>query len=151
MQDFYRLSSNRWSKIDQVLFGNSLPVERRGLGREGLGGRRPFFAGGGLRYRTFYDWPDRFATDSIEHKDKAMLGYLRKRFDVPAENCDIRQYWRGRWIVVPDIVMGSLEMPHALPGRGVETDNASPKQIVARTVATVVVAGWCAEWEIDVA
>jgi hypothetical protein len=76
---------------------------------------------------------------------------LRDGFDATAVGGDVAEHGRGRDVVVPDPVMQRLEVPHALAGLCVETDDRFSEEIVPGTSASVVVARRFFERKIDVA
>ena len=54
---------------------------------------------------------------------------------------DVDHVRRRRDVVVPDIVMNELLVPHSLAGLRIETHQAAGEQIVARTMAAVEISG----------
>src|SRR4029077_10712057 len=92
--------------------------------------------------RALFDRPHRFAGDAIERVDPSLFGRLSDRLDRPAIDDKIHQDRRARDIHVPDAMVHQLEMPLALTGLEVKRYEACAEQIVAWTMAAVVIAGW---------
>ena len=66
-----------------------------------------------------------------------------------AVDADVEQVRRHRRVVVPDVVMDHLEVPLALAGLHVERDKAVAVEVVARTMAAVLVAERHADGDVD--
>ena len=92
-------------------------------------------------------WP----VDAIEHEGKRLLRQLHDGPDPTAVDCDVRQNRRGWQIVVPQIVMHELVVPHAFARLALDADQRVRKQIVARPMPAVHVAGRTRERQIRVA
>ena len=139
-------------EVRQVLDPGALHRERRRLGREGLGGRHDFaFEVGVGRRRALLDGPDRLAGHSIERVDEPLLGDLGYSLHPTSIDGDVEQIRRRRAVVVPDLVMNELVVPHPLAGAYVETDDAVGEQIVTQAMAAVVVRGHRRGRNVDVA
>src|SRR5215471_2893954 len=114
--------------------------EWRRLGWERLRRRCPFTRSRGLRHGTLLDRPYRLTRHAIENKGKALFGHLHNRFDRFATDSDIRQDWRGRQIVVPEIVMHELIVPDTFARFRLEAHKTVAEEIVAKPVASIHVA-----------
>ncbi len=145
-----RLGAHFRREVDQVVrnFDEVARVSGR-LGGERLRGRGLLAGHIGLRHRTFLDRPDRLAGDAIEHIKERFLAGQGDGFDGLAIDIDVGQDGRGGKIVVPDGVMHDLEVPLALAGLQIDADQAFAEQVVAGTLAAVVVRGRDFDRQID--
>src|SRR5215831_9831843 len=114
--------------------------EWRRLGWEWLRRRCPFTWSRGLGDRTLLDRPYRLTCHAIEHKGKALFGHLYDRLDRFAVDSYIGQDWRGRQIVVPEIVMHELIVPDTFARFRLEAHKTVAEEIVAKPVASIHVA-----------
>src|SRR5262249_49655215 len=80
-----------------------------------------------------------------------LLCHLRDDLPLFAVYTDIEQHWRRSGIPIPDVVMNELVVPDAPTGFRIETNDAVGEKVIAGPVATIIVARWCFDWEIDVA
>ena len=125
-------------EIDQIVFGEALPVDGGGTGRKRLRRRIPFtrhVAGGNGQ---FLDGPDRLARLPVEGVDERLFGHLGDNLAAVGQ---VGQHRRGRVVPVPDVVVNQLIMPLALAGLDIERDHAVGEQIVAWAVGAETVAG----------
>src|SRR5205814_3570593 len=93
----------------------------------------------GLRYRALLDRPHGLAADTIEDVQETLFGHLSERFNFRAVDRHIRKERRRADIPIPNIVMDKLIVPDALAGARVETEHAIGEEIVAQTMAAVVI------------
>ena len=128
-------------EVDDVGFEKPLPLERRRLGGEGLRRRVPLARHRALLDRPLFDRPHRLAGPAIEDEHPALLGRLRDGLDRLSVDRDVREDRRARDVVVPDAVVHELVVPDALAGLQIDGDEAFAEQVVAGTMAAVVVAG----------
>ena len=112
-----------------------------GFGRERL--RRPGLLArhGALLDRPLLDRPQRLAGDAIEHEQEAVLGGQRHGVDRLAVVLDGDQLRRRGEVVVPQVVVHDLEVPHALAGARVERDQRVRVEVAADAIGAVVVVG----------
>ena len=145
-----RLRAHRRREVDQIVghLQQRASVGRR-LGRERLRRRRLLPRHVGLLHRPLFDRPDRLAGDAIEHVEKRLLARHRDRLDQLAVHVGVEQDRRRRHVVVPDRVMHDLEVPLALAGLQIDADDAVAEQVVAGTMAAVVVRRRILDRQID--
>ena len=132
---------NLWCEINEVVFAKALSVKRCGLGWKWLCWRRPLTWSISLRYRSFFNWPDRLPRYSIEHEHKALFrdqSYDLAFYSVDHEICE---YWCRGIVPVPDIVVDCLKVPHTLTGFRIQAHDAGRKKVVSMPMPTVVVTG----------
>ena len=122
--------------------------ERRRFAGERLRGPRLLARHVALRNRALLDGPQRFATHALEREKKPLLG--RRNHDVGLATVvhDGDEIWRGREVVVPQAMMGHLEVPHALARTCVETKQRLAEQVRALALAAIPVVTWRADREI---
>src|SRR5258708_6273300 len=100
--------------------------------------RRRYLAGNiGLRNTPFFHAKNRLAVFAIQNKEIASLRSHANRGNSLAVAIHVEQDGRRRHIVVPEIVMHSLEMPHALAYIGAKSHYRDCKQVVAQALAPV--------------
>src|SRR5262245_7595030 len=99
--------------------------------------------------RPLLDWPHGLTGDSIEHVQPRLFVWLRYRLDRPAVDGDIGQNRRTRNIPVPEIVVNELVVPDSLAGREIEGNQAVGKEVGARPMTAVGVAGWHLYRDVD--
>jgi hypothetical protein len=149
MEDLECLRTKLRGEVDKVSFTNSLSVERSGLCGKRLCSRRSLLTRSRLRHGALHYWPDWLPGCAVKHKNKTMFGNLCQRFYRTAVHNNVREDRRRGRVVIPDVMVCRLEMPHALARTSLNANDACSEQIVSRTVTAVVVTGWCAEWEIN--
>ena len=71
----------------------------------------------------------------------ALLGDQHHDLAFYAVDHEIREDRCRRIVPVPDIVVDCLKVPHALTGFRIQADYACRKQVVAMSMATVIIAG----------
>src|SRR4029453_7369604 len=67
----------------------------------------------------------------------------------PASLLDVKQSRRPRQIGVPDVVVNDLEVPQVLSGIRIGCDEARAEEIVAFTIAAVLIHRRRAKWHVD--
>ena len=149
--DADRLLPELRREVHQVVDRDSLQVEGRRPGREGLRRRVPLprHAAGG--HGPLLDRPDRFARHAVEDVGEGLLARLRDGLDLAAVDGDVQQVAGGREVVVPQAVVHGLEVPDPLAGLGVDADDALREQVVAGAHAAVPVVRWGPGGQVDVA
>ena len=142
----FRQRENFRRKIDQIFFGEALPIEgRRPCGKRLCGGV-PFTGYISSWNRQLFDRPDGFASLPIEGINIRLFGNLH--YDLST----IRQIRQDRcgWVVpVPDVVMNQLVVPAALASLDVQSHQGVRKKIVTGSVAAEAVAGGRFHWQVD--
>ena len=118
----FRLELRR--EVEHVLRQESLPLDRRRPGGEGLRRRIPLARHRAFLDRPLFDRPHRLAGLAIEHEDEALLGRLRDRRDLPAVDGDVDEDRRARHVVIPDRMVHELVVPDALAGLQIDRDQA---------------------------
>ena len=103
-------------EVDKVFDGRALAVVSGWFRREWLGGRVPFSGHIPLRYRPFFNGPDRFAGLAVKHVEERLLAWLCDGFDFSTVDDDVDQDGRTRHIEAPDGVMYELKMPASVTG-----------------------------------
>ncbi len=98
-----------------------------------------------------FDGPHGCAVHAIEHEQVRPLRYLRDGADRFAVHSDVDEIRRRREVVVPDVVVHELLMPHAFARSRVEADEAAGEQVVAGSVAAVKVARRRFDRQVEVA
>ena len=147
--DLQRPPSDLGRIVDELLFGPSLQIERRRLGRERLGGRQLLARHQGLRHRPLLDGPDRLARLAVQRIEEGLLGGLEQSLDLFAIDCDVHQDRGGGCVVVPDVVMDQLVVPSPFAGLDVQRDDARAEEVVTRTKTAVKVHGGAVRRDID--
>ena len=111
-----------------------IPCRSNGAGFVGNGcvGGVPLAGYVALRHGPLLDGPDRLAGDAVEDVGEGLLARLRDRLDLAAVDRDVEQVAGGGEVVVPEAVVHGLEVPDALPGLGVDRDDALGEEVVAR-------------------
>ena len=104
-----------------------------------------------LRNSDLIYGPYRRTCAAIKHKCQSLLGDLRNRGNLSALHRDIEKNGRRRRVVIPDRMMNGLKMPDPLTGRGVEAHQALSVEVVAESVAAVIVAGRRLDRKVNVA
>ena len=137
--DLFHRGSGFFRDIGYVSGVEALAGHRCRLHRERLGRPKLLTTYVGHGNRTLLDRPDRPPRFPVKEKQEALLRRLDHCVERPAilRHADQRRL-RGQ-IVVPDVVVHRLEMPDALPGRGIECEHAVSKQIGPDAVAPVEV------------
>src|SRR4029453_16489399 len=138
-------------EVDQVVLTHALDLNRRRLGWEGLRGSRLLARYTGLRHRAILDRPQRRASHAVEHENVSLLGHLRDCLDAPPVDRYVDEVGGRRQVVIPDVVSGELVVPDPLTRAGVEAHQRVAEEIVAVSVAAVVVVGRRAEGQVNVA
>ena len=124
-----------------VIFGERLPHEGCGLGRERLRRPRLLERRIALRDRTFLDRPERLTGDPVEHVEESGLARMGHDIDFLAVVPDADELRRGDVVEIPEIVMHGLEVPQALAGLHVERQQAVGKEVLAGAIAAIEVGG----------
>ena len=150
-RDLQRLLAQFRREVDEVVLRRALAVEGGRLGRERLGRRQHLAGHGALRHRAVLDGPDGLAGDTVEDVGERGLRDLGQRLDGLAVDHDVHDVRRRADVVVPDAVVDGLEVPDAFAGFDVQADDALREQVVANTVAAVVVVGRRGQGDVDVA
>src|SRR5579863_5564315 len=91
-------------EVDQIVFAETLPVDGRRLGGEGLGWPGLLARNRGRWNRTLLDRPYRLACDAIKHIQESGLVRCDHRLDAFSIHCDVTQNWRRGCVVLPNIV-----------------------------------------------
>ncbi|MNP06011.1 hypothetical protein D3C76_979780 [compost metagenome] len=94
-----------------------------------------------LRYRTLFDRPDVFARQTVNYKQKALLGGLNQRRDLLTVYGDIHQRRRRVDIVIPHVVVHPLTRPDDFTGVDVQRGGRGAEWNRIDAVATPVVGG----------
>src|ERR1022692_3654312 len=139
--DFDGFRSQLRREIDQVAGGDALPVERRGPGGKWLGWGGSFAGHAGLGHRPLLDGPHRLAGDAVENECESLFCDLCDGLDPFSAHRNVGENWSRREVPVPKVVVNGLEVPNALPGPRVQTNQAVGKEIVAQPVCAVEIAG----------
>ena len=167
-----RLVSHRWC-VHAVVAGLAVLdtaielVERRNtphvtIGKPGLlergvvgvrlCGRAQIGLGTALGYRLFGGpAAEQFAGLAVEDEDTALLGrHHQRRHLVAVAVREIDQRGLAARIIVPDVHMRGLEMPHRLAGRGIQCHDAGGPLVHGRRArARPVIAGGVGHGQID--
>ena len=138
-------------EVDEVVDGDALPVEGRRLRGERLRRRGALAGHHRLRHRALLDRPHRLAGLAVEDVEERRLARLHHGLDAPAVDRDLAERRRPYGVVLPDVVVHHLEVPHPLAGRGVERDEAVGEEVVPRPVPAIDHAGRRRERHVDVA
>jgi hypothetical protein len=147
---FDRLGAQLGSEVDQVVVRDALHVERRRLGRERLRAHRLLARHVRLRHRALLHRPDRLAGAAIEDVGERLLRQLHDGRDPLSVDGDVDQDWMRRHVVVPDVVMNELLVPHLLAGLRLDGHECVAIEVVARPMAAVDVVGWRLDRQVDV-
>src|SRR5437016_2385339 len=91
------------------------------------------------RHATFLDGKDGLARVAIEHEELARFRTLNNDVDSAAVVGDRRQRRRGRYVVVPQVVMHGLKMPNDSTSRRTDRDDGVCVAIVAASLAAEVI------------
>src|SRR5262245_15385334 len=149
--DVQRLLAQFRLQIDQVVLAHTLKVDRCRPGRKRLRLRCALTGDVGGRYRSIFDRPHRLAGYAIEDIYKGLLGDLGHCLDAPSVYCDVDQIGRCWRVVVPQSMSDELVVPYLLAGCRLDAHEAVAIETVSRAMPAVVVVGWRADWEVDVA
>ncbi len=122
---------------------------RRRLGRVELRLRELLARHLRLRRRLLHHRPDRLAGVAVVGIQVRLLGHLEEARDAAAADVDVEQDGRRRVVVVPDVVLHRLLVPHPFAGLDVERDDARAEEVVAGTEAAVVVDGGAVGRDVD--
>ena len=141
LDDIDGLGTQFRREVDQVFGVDRLARISGGLGREGLRLGSLLAGHVGLGDGLFNDRPDRLAGQTVEHIEERLLGRHGNGLDRLAVDIDVGQQRRRGHVIVPDRVMGDLEVPLQLTGVDVQANDAVAIEIVARTGAAVGVVG----------
>ena len=57
---------------------------------------------------------------------------------------DIEQFGSVRVVKIPNVVVDHLEVPNSFSGSRIDADKTFGEQVVAQTVSTIPIIGWCA-------
>ena len=128
-------------QVGHIILGEVHPDHRRRFQRKGLCRPQLIAWNVGRRHGPLLDRKHRLALDPVEHERQSHLAHLHhgvKPFPA-VSNRDQRRL--ARQVVVPHIVVRGLEVPDALPGRGVQCQNAVGEQVHPFAVAAVVIEG----------
>ena len=129
-------------EVDEGVDRDAVDVKRSGLRGERLGGRDPLTGGVRAGDRALDDGPHRLAGHAVERVGHGLLGELNHRLDFAAVDDDVHQDRGHVVVVVPQVVVHGLEVPHHLAGLGPHADEAVGVEVVAGAVPAVhVVAG----------
>ena len=124
----FRLQLRR--EIDHIVLGEPCQIEWRRLGRNRLRRRGVLTRNGRLWNRPLFDRPHGLTGHPVEHEYPRQLAGLDDRLDSLPVDRDIRKRGAQR-IHVPQIVVGQLKVPDALPGLRVEANgNAVGEEIL---------------------
>ncbi len=104
-----------------------------------------------LRHRTFFNGPQRLARHAVEYVEKTKLGGLGDDVHVLSIVLNREQFGCGSGVVIPQIVMHELEVPQALAGPRVKSEQAIAKQIGSGAVRSVEIVGRGAKREVSYA
>ena len=91
-----------------------------------------------MRDGSFLHAEERPAVGAIEKKQRSLLGEFGDAGNDFAADFNVEQSGRRGNIVIPQIVMHELLIPHEFAGRRVERDKAVVVKAVAETIAAVV-------------
>ena len=131
LDDLERLGAQLRREVDQIVDGKPLTVERRRLGREGLCRPRLLPRRRGRRHRPLFNRPHRLPRHAVKHEQEAVLGDLHHRLDGLPSDGDVAEHGRRRQVVVPQVMMHELVVPHPLAGPGVEAHKAVAVEILS--------------------
>ena len=137
-----RLGAQLGGEVDDLVEVHALRGRRRAVwwGRAGVGAVRSPVTSVCGTVRSL-DRPHRLSGPPVEDEGEGLLGDLRHRGDHAPVDDQVRDDGSRRRIVVPHAVVDRLEVPDAFAGCGVQRDEALREEVVARTVAAVVVVG----------
>ncbi len=121
--------------VRRIGFGEELSREGRRLHRDGLGGPGRLPHQVGRRRRDLLDGEERLARLAIEEEDEARLRGLGDGVDLPSLVVDGHEDRSGGGIPVPDVVVGHLVVPDALPRRRVEGEDAVREEVLPHAIA----------------
>ena len=147
-RDLFRLSKQLWREVDQIFFLNALKLERRRFRRERLRRRIPFARHGALLNRLLDDRPHGLSGLAIEDVEEALLARHRGNLPGLAVYRDVRKDGRAGEIEIPDAVVDELKVPLPFSCVQVDCHQRLCEQVVARTVAAVVIAGRKLDWHV---
>ena len=134
---------------DEIVPRHAHPGERTGLLGDRLRRRIPLARHVGLCLRTFVDAVDRRAVLAIQDEHERRFPDLRERRNRLAVLPDVDQAWRGREVVVPDLVADVLEVPLQRARLRVEGHRRVAEEVVAGPIAAVVVHARTADRHVD--
>src|SRR6185437_3111905 len=89
--------------------------------------------------RALFDAEDGLAGVAIEDEHQAGFADGYERGNFLAVFIDFDKSRSGRQIVVPEVVVDGLEIPLQLSGVGVDGDDGIAEEIIAGTIATIVI------------
>jgi len=125
----------------QFVWRHGLPHEGGWPGWNGLRGCWLLAGSAVLRDRNFVDIEQRLASLAVQHVHKALLAGLYHGRDRVAFTPDIAEHRLGAQVVVPNVVVGGLEVPDVFPGNGIQCQHAVGVQVVSGAIGPVVVIG----------
>ncbi len=128
---------------------DSLHVERRRFRQEGLRLRGLLSRHVRLRHRALFYRPHRTAVAAIEDVREALLRQLHDDRDPLSVDGDIEQDRMCRHVVVPDVVMNQLLVPHLLARARFHRDERVAIEVVTGAMATVDIVGWRLDRQVD--
>ncbi len=89
---------------------------------------------------------ERLSCPPLEQPHPAVFGDLRQSIDHAPVLPDLDQSGSGGQIAIPDIVPHELEMPHALAGFRIQSEQTIGEQVIAQAVRAVEIecsgTGW---------
>src|SRR5229473_4347688 len=112
LQEIDRFSPQLGGEIDEIVDRDALAIERRRFGWERLRARRALPRSIGCGNWPLFDRPYRFSGRTIEDERERLLRELHDRFDRPSLDGDVSEDRGRRQVVVPQIVVDDLIMPH---------------------------------------
>jgi len=150
-ENLQRLLAKLRREVDHVGRARFLALERRRPRWERLPRCSLLARHCGLGHRPVIDGPQRPAGDAVEHEDESLLGDLGHGAHSAAAHNDVDQVGSRGDVVVPKSVAHELKVPHPPASGRLETDEAVGEQVVAVTLAAIVIVRRRAERQIDVA
>src|SRR5262249_43180733 len=94
-----------------------------------------------LRDRSLFDRPHGLTVGPIKNKSERLLRQLNDGIDRLAIDRDVGKDRGGRHVVLPGGWMGQLIMPDAFAGPDIEANERRGKQVVSRTLSSILIAG----------
>ena len=147
LQDLQGFLTKLGREVDDVVFADSLSIERRWLGGERLSRRRSLSRYGGLGNGTFFNGPDGFPRDPVKDIGEALFADLGNGLDGPAIHLDVHQIGSGGQIPIPEAMVNHLEMPDALTCLGIQAHQAFGEQVVPGPGVPRTSRWWECSWE----
>ena len=138
-------------EVDQIVLADALAINRWRFAWEGLCQRGLLAWNVGLWNGFLLDRPHGCAGHAIEDIQETSLVGSKDRLDPFTVDCDITEYRRRRRVVIPEIVMHHLKVPHQLTVLRIEDDEGIGKEILAMPVAAIVRDRWSTQRDIHVA